>query len=573
MVWCGNAAGNNGPVIFLLKGGDAVRKSRYIKKTYSDWSLEHVYGLPKGSTVLANSSAYMDDETWLECVKHLAPGIRKMPVIEDHPEWWACLTMDGYGSHVNVTEGLEIMSENKLHAAKEESGTSQICQSYDQHQARQDKQVTGDLTEIARGRVSCMDQWALLGVLVVGIKNMDGRHWENSFKKVNQHPDHRVSFDCWLDRIKEHITTGELNYFRTNEDYYYDAMPSCWKKLTVDDRREVVELMDQYYSEAKVRGVSPWSKENVISLTKFCSKKDVMKLRAAYFLAKRDETVITGERNIIAIDDDGEDDEGGPSDDDHAAPHAGTADVAQEELTSFMLKPPGLKKEELFKHMCDFSCRNKEETEKRNVSSYLNVEVSDQQIRFFQPTALDSVVGFIMKDASGKGARFRLPARRLNIIDGNISAYSALLNSKDRMKLVKEANELASVIGAIDNEREQEKEEKKRRKLKEEALKLLRREKRDAQAAEKHREALETSRLLIADVEQYGEEHFNSKKVNKQELVNLIRYFFGSDEYKDDNNKEKLKNELIPVAIRLYSDYKHKQEQQDTTVTTTETEI
>ena len=178
-----------------------------------------------------------------------------------------------------------------------------------------------------------------------------------------------------------------------------------------------------------------------------------------------------------------------------------------------------------------------------------------------------------MKDTSGKGARFRLPARRLNIIDGNISAYSALLNSKDRMKLVKEANELASVIGAIDNEREQEKEEKKRRKLKEEALKLLRREKRDAQAAEKHREALETSRLLIADVEQYGEEHFNSKKVNKQELVNLIRYFFGSDEYKDDNNKEKLKNELIPVAIRLYSDYKHKQEQQDTTVTTTETEI
>ena len=32
VVRCGNAAGNNGPVIFLLKGGDAVRKSRYIKK-------------------------------------------------------------------------------------------------------------------------------------------------------------------------------------------------------------------------------------------------------------------------------------------------------------------------------------------------------------------------------------------------------------------------------------------------------------------------------------------------------------------------------------------------------------
>eukprot|EP00957_Ditylum_brightwellii_P105679 8058753-Ditylum_brightwellii.AAC.1 len=71
------------------------------------------------------------------------------------------------------------------------------------------------------------------------------------------------------------------------------------------------------------------------------------------------------------------------------------------------------------------------------------------------------------------------------------------------MKLVKEANKLAGVIGAIYNDREQEKEEKKRRKLKEEGLKLLRKEKRDAQAEEKHQEALETSRLLIADVERY----------------------------------------------------------------------
>eukprot|EP00957_Ditylum_brightwellii_P127726 9740651-Ditylum_brightwellii.AAC.1 len=68
-----------------------------------------------------------------------------------------------------------------------------------------------------------------------------------------------------------------------------------------------------------------------------------------------------------------------------------------------------------------------------------------------------------MKDASGKDSKFWLPAQRLNIIDGNISAYSTLLNSKDRMKLVKEPNKLASVIGAIHNDREQEKEEKKRR--------------------------------------------------------------------------------------------------------------
>ena len=98
-VRCGNAAGTNGPVVFLAY-------EQNVSRTFSKRCLEKNYGLPKGSTVLMNSSAYMDDATWILCVKAMAAGIRAMPVIRDHPEWWACLTFDGFKSHVNVNKSL-----------------------------------------------------------------------------------------------------------------------------------------------------------------------------------------------------------------------------------------------------------------------------------------------------------------------------------------------------------------------------------------------------------------------------------------------------------------------------------
>ena len=39
------------------------------------------YVLPEGSCVITTKAAYVDDETWSEVVKVVAPGIRKMAVI------------------------------------------------------------------------------------------------------------------------------------------------------------------------------------------------------------------------------------------------------------------------------------------------------------------------------------------------------------------------------------------------------------------------------------------------------------------------------------------------------------
>ena len=71
------------------------------------------------------------------------------------------------------------------------------------------------------------------------------------------------------------------------------------------------------------------------------------------------------------------------------------------------------------------------------ISSYLDAEVSKDQQELLNPSVHDSIVGFIIKDSKGEGARKRLPQRRLNMMDGGISSYCCVLNSEERRFLMK----------------------------------------------------------------------------------------------------------------------------------------
>ena len=69
----GSAAGLHGPVIFLAKGTKLhprLRGNNLLKK----------YGFPEESCVIQKKAVYMDDETWANVLKVVAPGIRTMAV-------------------------------------------------------------------------------------------------------------------------------------------------------------------------------------------------------------------------------------------------------------------------------------------------------------------------------------------------------------------------------------------------------------------------------------------------------------------------------------------------------------
>ena len=92
------------------------------------------------------------------------------------------------------------------------------------------------------------------------------------------------------------------------------------------------------------------------------------------------------------------------------------------------------------------------------------------------PKAIDLVVGFILHDSIGEGARTWLLRQRLNMIDVEISSHCAVLNSDPKMALIWEANKLAGVMGEVSFKQEQEKAAKKAAKEREEAKKKQRKE-------------------------------------------------------------------------------------------------
>ena len=67
-------AGVNVPVIFMSKGTKVhleLRGNNFVT----------IYILPEGYCVIPNKASNMGDKTWLKVVKVIAPGIRKMVVI------------------------------------------------------------------------------------------------------------------------------------------------------------------------------------------------------------------------------------------------------------------------------------------------------------------------------------------------------------------------------------------------------------------------------------------------------------------------------------------------------------
>ena len=92
-------------------------------------------------------------------------------IIRDFPKCWDFLTYDGFKSHVNVTEGLNCFSDERIRIGKEESGTRTFNQAYDKFQANQDKAQTSQILELALWKVhGQINQWHIIMIISKFIK-------------------------------------------------------------------------------------------------------------------------------------------------------------------------------------------------------------------------------------------------------------------------------------------------------------------------------------------------------------------------------------------------------------------
>ena len=450
----GAAGGSTGPWIFLAKGKAIDRKSLR--------NIACKPGVPPGSSIEMTANAYMTDEVHRNLAPRLAAGIRDVPYICDHPDWWVIASLDGFGSHCNVHEAQQIFYDRKILIIKEEADTSHVNQAYDQSVAKNDKAGMRANLDLICGVVGVrMDQWYLISIAMEALKKVQPQSWIDSFTKVNLHPKKRMSFDKWIKKIDSKLVTGE-QFFKKENKGLYDATPACWKRLSVEERHDIVSIIDRAHDTAPT-DAPVWTKANVLRLVKYVPLKDVFKLRGCHLAVKRDPSVMIGGSDDV--------------EDDNSLDAASTEATAhcQEKVDSFCSwKPVELideyKKDrsnpsvqaKLLTHVTKFVSRQHwQQASTVAPSAYLGIDMSVDQVKLFNPKIKDVIIGHIMYDAKGEGAVRKIAKRRLDMIEGGISGYSRLLNSEERLGKIKEVHQLTASCAEITADMESEKQARK----------------------------------------------------------------------------------------------------------------
>ena len=73
--------------------------------------------------------------------------------------------------------------------------------------------------------------------------------------------------------------------------------------------------------------------------------------------------------------------------------------------------------------MCSFGAQAECKNGIRAVSSYLDVDISNDKYPLVNPTPLECIAGSVIEDTFGDRTFKSMPQQRLNIIDGSISSY------------------------------------------------------------------------------------------------------------------------------------------------------
>jgi len=421
----GSTGGSTGPTIFLMKG--VKIKEGYTKA----WLIQN--GAAIGSRIIMTPSAYMTDEAWEAMAEDVAKGIRAMPVIKDHPDWWALFILDGFICHFSSAKVMEIFLKYLILLVKEEGDSSHVCQLYDQDPAKKDKAELrfwlDKLRHIASVVHGHVDQWALLAIGLQAVRSGDANMWIESAKKVNLHPDHRRSFPIWLKDIEHFLEGGQSFKMENHSTDIYPLLPSLWHSMLPKDKRIVMDIMERH------GGLFTPQCVNELFLIAHVMPKHMQKLRICIDAAKK---------NPLHLD------MGMPNGDSNGDVHAEVALAranmvpVNNGLRTFQLIPPGLQGIDLLDHMVNFRKRFGEDYEKPS----FDVEMSADQERIIAPTMQDLNVRAILKDAGGAGATKKLAARKLNNT-GAITNHCGLQNQPERIKLLKSALQLAKSMAEI----------------------------------------------------------------------------------------------------------------------------
>jgi hypothetical protein len=104
-----------------------------------------------------------------------------MPHICEHPVCCVIVSLDGFGSHINVHKAQQAFSKQKIMIQKEVGDTSHLNQAYDQSVAKNDKEGMRMNLDLIRPHIGVrLDQWYLISIAIEALKKSKASAWIES---------------------------------------------------------------------------------------------------------------------------------------------------------------------------------------------------------------------------------------------------------------------------------------------------------------------------------------------------------------------------------------------------------
>jgi len=145
-----------------------------------------------------------------------------------------------------------------------------------------------------------IDQWTLIALAIEAQRMIAVSNWHQAHMRVNSCPSTRLGFEGWTRELGRCgvLLSGEK--FCAKRTSLFDAMPTCWVKLSVEQRREVLTIIQNVYDLAGMCDKKPeWTKEVVVGLARCVKLEEVCKLCACCLVSKQDPSVIVHDDGTV----------------------------------------------------------------------------------------------------------------------------------------------------------------------------------------------------------------------------------------------------------------------------------
>lgn len=280
------------------------------------------------------------------------------------------------------------------------------------------------------------------------VRQLEPKTWIHSFKKVNLHPHHRVSFQDWCERISHFLQGGESFKPEVLTDGYA-LLPSFWHGMLPEEKKLISSIFTAHANSYSMACVRELHERAHIPMA------DMHNLRVCLELAAEDPTHL--ERSMPEAS--------SATPDAVVSGQAAMTGVAQG-LVTFQLHPKGPDGKQLytgmakFEHLVKMARRSAPREQQLAPSAHLGVEITPDQQKLLDPTAQDYAMHTIMSTTHGEGAKKAMAQRKLDAL-GNMRGACGFANDPERLKRLENQLKLATSIAEINKITEDEKATKK----------------------------------------------------------------------------------------------------------------